>query len=363
MSNIIDVRISYEQQYQIWVGEGLAKPFIDFCSERYPSQKIFVAIDEKVDSLHHDRVDEMCRQYFDESHFIPIPEGEPSKSVSQWNKIVQQVLDRGVERNIPLLAVGGGVTGDVSGFAASSILRGIPLVHMPTSLLAMVDSSIGGKTGINHETGKNLIGAFYQPDAVFADITFLETLERKEWITGLAEILKYAAIREPGMFDELLDLTDHPFQPNKRWNKVITQSTHIKTEIVQQDALESGKRAFLNFGHTFGHALEKVAAYGSLSHGEAVFVGMLAATFFSRKQGNPVDEIRFEPFISLYKRQMKSLPTNIDRLIETMKTDKKVKDNTLRLILLNEWGSPYIYECTDYSRLQDAWEYALAQFN
>jgi len=362
MSKIIDVRISHEQQYQIRVGEGLARPFIDFCAERYPSLKIFVTIDEKVNSLHHDRVDEMCRQYFDESHFICVPEGEPSKSVEQWNKIVQQVLDTGVERSTPLLSVGGGVTGDLSGFAASSILRGIPLIHLPTSLLAMVDSSIGGKTGVNHRTGKNLIGAFYQPDAVFADTTFLKTLERKEWITGLAEILKYAAIREPTMFDEIRDLIEQPLSPNKRWNRIITRSARIKTKIVQDDALETGKRAFLNFGHTFGHALEKVADYGTLSHGEAVFAGMLAATFFSRKLGHPVDEVRFAPFISLYKQQMESLADNIDRLIETMKTDKKVKDKTLRLILLNDWGSPYIYECTDYSRLQDAWEYALAQF-
>ena len=363
MSNIIDVHISYKQQYQIRVGEGLKKSFVDFCSEQYSPQKIFVTIDDKVDSLHHDRVERMCQQYFKNVYFISIPEGEASKSVAKWNKIVDQALNIGLERNTPLMAVGGGVTGDLGGFAASSILRGIPLIHMPTSLLAMVDSSIGGKTGVNHETGKNLIGAFYQPDAVFSDVYFLETLEQKEWITGLAEILKYAAIRNPGLFDEIRSLTKESLSPDKRWIEIISQSAQIKTDIVQEDTLESGKRAYLNFGHTFGHAIEKLAGYGSISHGEAVFVGMIAATYFSKKLGHPVDEARFGSFLPLYKNQMNTLPKNIDQLIEIMKTDKKVKNNILRLVLLNDWGSPYIYECTDYSRLQEAWKYTLAQFN
>jgi len=363
MSNIIDVHISYKQQYQIRVGEGLKKSFVDFCSERYPSQKIFVIIDEKVDSLHHDRVEQMCRQCFENVYFTLIPEGEASKSVTQWNKIVDQVLNIGLERNTPLLAVGGGVTGDLGGFAASSILRGIPLIHMPTSLLAMVDSSIGGKTGVNHKTGKNLLGAFYQPDAVFSDVDFLETLEQKEWITGLAEILKYAAIRNPNLFDKIRSLTKKSLSPNNQWIDIITQSAQIKTDIVQEDTLEAGKRAYLNFGHTFGHAIEKLAGYGSISHGEAVFVGMIAATYFSKKLDYPVDEARFGLFLPLYKKQMNDLPSDVDQLIDIMKMDKKVKNNTLRLVLLNDWGSPYIYECTDYSRLQEAWKYALAQFN
>lgn len=362
MSNIIDVQISYGKEYKIRVGEGLSESFVDFCVEHYPSQKVFVVIDEKVDSLHHNRVQKMCAQYFKETHFLVVPEGEASKSVSRWNKIVDQVLKEGLERGTPLLAIGGGVTGDLGGFAAASILRGIPLIHMPTSLLAMVDSSIGGKTGVNHETGKNLIGAFYQPDAVFSDVDFLETLERKEWITGLAEILKYAAIRNPDLFAELELLSVNELLPNNQWAEVIRESAQIKTDIVQEDTLESGKRAYLNFGHTFGHAIEKLAGYGQISHGEAVFVGMIAATYFSKKLGHPVDDARFAPFIPLYKQQMKALPADVDQLIETMKTDKKVKNNTLRLVLLNEWGSPYIYECTDYSILQEAWKYALAQF-
>jgi 3-dehydroquinate synthase len=362
MSNSIDVSISLEKKYQIVIGKHLQESFHSFCSDHYSGDKIFVLIDEKVNSLYRERVEGML-DYFSDQHFIEIPEGESSKSVSQWNNVVDKILALGAERNTPLLAVGGGVTGDLAGFVASTVLRGIPLIHIATTLLAMVDSSIGGKTGVNHRTGKNLIGAFYQPDAVFSDIAFLKTLEQKEWITGMAEILKYAAIREPELFTELEELVHQPLTPKKSWAKIVEQSARIKTDIVQEDTLEAGKRAYLNFGHTFGHALENVSGYGSLAHGEAVFVGMIAATYFSSQLGHPVDDTRFVPFISLYQKQMASLPTDIDELIETMKTDKKTKNNTLRLVLLNEWGSPYIYKCTDYSKLQDAWEYALAQFN
>lgn len=363
MSNIIDVQITHEQKYTILVGEGLENSFADFCSECYSGDQLFVMIDEKVNDLYRNRIEKMCHSVFEDIHFLIVPEGESSKSVSQWNDSVNLLLKKGLERNIPLLAVGGGVTGDLGGFVAASVLRGIPLIHMPTSLLAMVDSSIGGKTGINHQTGKNLIGSFYQPDVVFTDITFLETLEQSEWITGMAEILKYAAISNPDMFNELQIMVSEPLEPNDRWLKVIRQSARIKTDIVQQDALEAGKRAYLNFGHTFGHALENVMGYGKISHGEAVFVGMIAATYFSAQLGHPVDDTRFEPFISLYNGQMSSLPTEIDPLIKAMKTDKKVKNNIIRLVLLNKWGSPYIYECIDNSRLQEAWTYTLAQFN
>lgn len=363
MSNIIDVRIAHQQQYAIHVGQGLGQPFAEFCNEQFSGNKVFVIIDEKVNTLHGSRIEKMCQPVFSDIHFLEVPEGEASKSLSKWQELVDKILKVGVERNTPILAVGGGVTGDLGGYVAASVLRGLPLLHMPTSLLAMVDSSIGGKTGINHATGKNLIGAFYQPQAVFADVSFLETLEQQEWITGMAEILKYAAIRDPDIFDELKILMGNRLHPNERWEQVIRRSARIKTDIVEEDALESGKRAYLNFGHTFGHALEKVAGYGAISHGEAVFVGMIAATFFSQKLGHPVDDVRFESFVSLYQQQMNPLPNDVEKLVEAMKSDKKVKNKKLRLVLLNDWGSPYIYECSDPSTLHDAWKYSLAQFN
>lgn len=358
----IEVAISLEDHYRVQVGQNTGEELRSFCSEHYSPEKIIVVIDEKVDHLHGKKIQAMCDDYFRNILWLKVPPGERSKSLSQWQLLVSRILEDGVERGTPLLAVGGGVTGDLAGFVAASTLRGIPLIHMPTTLLAMVDSSIGGKTGLNHATGKNLIGAFYQPDAVFADVQFLQTLEQEEWITGMAEVIKYAAIRKPELFDQLTSLIKSIPEPDERWIKVVSDSVRIKTEVVEEDVLEAGTRAFLNFGHTFGHALEKVAGYGSITHGEAVFAGMIAATYFSRQLGHPIDDIRFNPFLPLYKRQVQSLPSDIGALIEAMKADKKVKNNTIQLVLLKEWGSPYIKPCTDLSKLEEAWQYTLAQF-
>lgn len=362
MSNIIDVCISLDQEYQIAIGQQLAKTFKAYCEAHYNRDRIFVLIDENVNRLHGEKVNKMVSD-FEHIHLIEIPEGESSKSVRQWNNITNKILEIGIERSSPILAVGGGVTGDLAGFVAATVLRGVPLIHMPTTLLAMVDSSIGGKTGVNHTTGKNLIGSFYQPDTVFSDITFLETLEQMEWITGMAEVLKYAAIRNPKLFEVIEELIHQPLIPKKRWVEVVEESARIKADIVQEDALEADKRAYLNFGHTFGHALEKVSGFGEITHGEAVFVGMIAACHFSQELGHTVSDARFSPFLSLYKKQISPLSVDIEKLLEAMKSDKKVKDNTIRLVLLKEWGSPYLYKCEDDSLLQKSWSYTLDKFN
>lgn len=361
MSQVIRTNIEYSKNYAIHIGENLEAEFTEFCNRCYSPRKIFVVVDERVDNLHHQKIQSMCGAFFRNIQFLTIPEGETSKSVSEWSKIVDRILKEGVERGTPLLAVGGGVTGDLAGFAAASILRGLPLVHLPTSLLAMVDSSIGGKTGVNHTSGKNLIGAFYQPDAVFADIDFLETLEQKEWINGLAEILKYAAIRNPGLFERLESMVEEPFTPSDEWIEVITESAKIKVDVVEEDTLEAGKRAFLNFGHTFGHALENILGYGDISHGEAVFVGMMAARHLSEKLGFKINKARFDTFLPLYSTVKDSLPKNSRKLVDAMKTDKKVKNNIIRLILLEEWGQPFIYECDNHDVLYEAWDYALTE--
>ncbi len=363
MSHSIDVSVSLNKRYSIHVEKNVEKAFFDFCSDRYSKEKVILVVDEKVYELHETKIESICSRYFENLFVLKVPQGESSKSLSQWQQLVNEILAEGVERNTPLVAIGGGVTGDLAGYVAASVLRGIPLIHLPTTLLAMVDSSIGGKTGLNHDTGKNLIGAFYQPDAVFSDVEFLETLEQSEWITGMAEIIKYGAIRSPELFNQLETLNDNLSADDEEWIEVIRESARIKTDIVQEDTLEAGKRAYLNFGHTFGHALERVAGYGSISHGEAVFAGMIAATYFSKELGHPVDDTVFTPFMSLYKQQIRSFPTQPDKLIEAMKTDKKVKNNIIQLVLLKEWGSPYIKPCTDLSKLRAAWKYTIDQFN
>ena len=355
MSRITKVPVSVDRSYNVHVGNNLWKVFRNFCSDHYSSHKLIVLIDEEVRRLHGERVQHECEAYFKEVLTIPIPQGEESKSIAMWNKILDKLLEEGVERTTPLLAVGGGVTGDLSGYVAASVLRGIPLIQMPTTLLAMVDSSLGGKTGVNHPVGKNLVGAFYHPDAVFADTDFLNTLPDEEWINGLAEILKYGAISRPSVFEHAAACVDSGFSSSDSWTDLIRQSASIKINIVKEDTLESGVRAYLNFGHTFGHALEKNAGYGTISHGEAVFIGMLAAQKASRMLGAKLNGEHFEPFIDLYPVKPEITSLNVDELIETMRRDKKVENGKIRLILLKEWGSPYIEKCEDQQLLADAW--------
>lgn len=332
--------------------------FRRFCGERYASSRLLLAVDEEVNDLHGEAVRRECGRLFGECVTAVVPEGERSKSVEEWRRLTDVFMESGPERGTPLLAVGGGVTGDLAGFAASTLLRGIPLIHMPTTLLGMVDSSVGGKTGVNHAAGKNLIGSFYQPAAVFAQFRFLRTLPEEEWVNGLAEMLKYAAIRQPELFEELRLAAGEGFGVSDRWGDLVFRSARIKGEIVEEDTLESGRRAFLNFGHTYGHALEKIAGYGNISHGEAVFLGMIAATRASEKLGAPVDPARFGPFLSLYRAPYGRYSNRTDELMEAMKRDKKVKEKELRLVLLDRWGEPRLYRAPDARLVEESWNYA-----
>ena len=363
MSHTIKVSTSAQASYPIQVGQDLWEDFNTFCQAQYSPQKLFIIVDKKVWSFHSAVIEEGCRAFFNEVEVFEVPEGEQSKSLEQWNKLVDAALQSGIERSTPILAIGGGVVGDLAGFTAASVLRGVPLIHMPTSLLAMVDSSIGGKTGINHSTGKNLVGAFYQPEAVFADIGYLATLERKEWINGLSEMLKYAAIEEEDLFKRLDKEIQKELKPSGEWAQLISDCARIKTKVVEKDTLESGVRAYLNFGHTFGHAIEKYAGFGGISHGEAVFLGMLAAVFASNQTGAAIDDARFDPFLPLYELERHDQNFEISELIDLMGRDKKVKEGIIRLVLLNDWEDPYIYDCEDKDLLTEAWKFAFKKLN
>lgn len=358
MLHTIDVKSHSKQDYPIHIASSIWEEFRQFCSRHFSDRQLVIIIDEKVHKLHGETISRECKRLFSNCRFYPVPEGEQSKSQDQWQRLVDGILNDGVERGTPVLVVGGGVTGDVGGFTAASVMRGLPLLHMPTSLLAMVDSSIGGKTGINHTTGKNLIGAFYQPKAVFVNVDFLNTLEPKEWINGLGEVIKYGAISDPALLDRTEKLIKEGFQPSDGWADLIAKCATVKAEIVQKDTLESGVRAYLNFGHTFAHALEKKAGYGKISHGKAVFIGMLAALYASAERGADVSEARFASFLPLFKVDLNSQQADITQLVALMKRDKKVKQGTIRLILLNDWGAPYIYKCNEMHLINRAWKHA-----
>lgn len=321
------------------------------------SDTVFLFIDENVYKYHKSKIEEYFYDQDLKTHIKIVPRGEASKSVSFWSESLDFLLQNGVRRNTPLVAIGGGVTGDVAGFVAATALRGIPLIHVPTTLLAMVDSSIGGKTGVNHNTGKNLIGSFYQPVRVIADIDFLDTLPGNEWVNGLSEILKYGAIEDDSIFEESeLFFSENPAQKNSdKLIRLISNCIQIKADIVRKDEFESGIRAFLNFGHTFAHALEKACGFEKISHGEAVFLGMLAAEKLSKLSGYTLNGNKFDKFRSLYSYRVSKEELSYKDLIYYMQSDKKRTDNDLKFVLLKNWQHPVVETVKNEHHLQEAW--------
>lgn len=282
-----------------------------------------------------------------------VPAGESSKNWDQAGILLDGLLRSGVRRGTPLVAVGGGVIGDLAGFVASACLRGLPLIHVPTTLLAMVDSSIGGKTGVNHATGKNLIGAFYQPEVIVMDTDLLATLPEREWRCGLGEVLKYGMISDPSLLDVDYSSADVD------WPSIISKSARFKVRTVEEDELEQGIRAYLNYGHTFGHALEAVTGYTRYAHGEAVFIGMLAAARFGQLLGHRVDPDVLLRHAPLFKLNTEGLDVRIPEVMSAMFMDKKIKGSAIRFILVDPIGSPFIQEMDAPDLIEQAWRFAL----
>jgi 3-dehydroquinate synthase len=275
---------------------------------------------------------------------ITIPAGEKSKSLKCVQYCYDQLAAQRLERKSFIVALGGGVVGDLAGFVAATYLRGIPFVQIPTTLLAQVDSSVGGKTGVNLRAGKNLVGAFYQPRLVLCDLDTLKTLPEREFRAGLAEVIKYGIIFDAKMFAQLEhDLPKILKRDSKILSQVIARCCEIKAEVVSQDEMESGLRAILNFGHTIGHAIENSSGYGKFLHGEAISIGQVAAAKLSQKiLGLPQRDV--ERIKNLFQRA--GLPTQIQlnsnqrkKLFAAMLLDKKVSGGEIRFVLARKIGS------------------------
>ena len=275
-------------------------------------------------------------------HRIDIGDGEEFKSLRTFESVINELIAKKHNRTSTILALGGGVVGDLAGFVAASYQRGIRYVQVPTTLLAQVDSSVGGKTAVNHKEGKNLIGAFYQPSEAVIDVSTLTSLPLKTYLEGLAEVIKYGVIYDREFFDWLesnrqsLLNRDHDALVS-----AITRSCQIKAEVVEIDERESGLRAILNFGHTFGHAIETYLGYGKLLHGEAVAIGMcLAANLSARiKLCSWEDAERVQALVESYNLPI-NMPPDLepDAMIEIMKLDKKVRDERIRFVLMKSIG-------------------------
>ena len=281
---------------------------------------------------------------------IKLPDGEEYKNLESVNKIISECIQMGMHRDGAIIAFGGGVVGDIVGFAAASYMRGVNLIQIPTTLLAMVDSAVGGKTGVNHAKGKNLIGAFHQPAAVFCDTDFLATLPKREYHAGLAEIVKYGllGIDDKDFFAWLEKNAGELLNYKKRGNfalqEAISRSVKMKAKIVETDEREiSGRRALLNLGHTFAHAAENAAGYGTWMHGEAVAAGLVAAAKLSEKIAKfPAEDTK--RIIELLKKF--NLPVSFngietDKILRAMQTDKKFRSGAHYFILLKSIGDAY----------------------
>ncbi len=327
--------------------------------------RALVVTDDTVGPLHLDRLARALEGDGWHLEVATVPAGEGTKSVGEWSGLLDWALGLGIDRSTPVLALGGGVVGDLAGFVAASLLRGLPLVHLPTTTISQVDSAIGGKTGINHMEGKNLIGAFHQPRLVLADPSVLDTLPDRDYRSGLAEAVEHALISDAALarrleeeWDGLLGRDLEVAAP------LIRDSAAVKARVVSDDELEAGRRALLNFGHTFGHALEREAGYGALTHGEAVAIGMRAALHLSEslRLGHVADSLgAFEDADSLVRRLTPAAPDlEVNALIEAMRSDKKRTAAGLRFVVLEDVGSARLASDVPELWIRAAWTFALA---
>jgi 3-dehydroquinate synthase len=271
---------------------------------------------------------------------VLIPGGEAGKSLDTVSLIYDRLLSRRVDRNTPLIALGGGIVGDVAGFAAATLLRGVPFIQMPTTLLAMVDASVGGKTGVNHAVGKNMIGAFYQPTVVLADVATLTTLPDRELRAGLAECIKHDIIRDAEGFNRLEQSIERALNRDADYlTQLVAHNVNIKVRVVEADPYEHGERAHLNFGHTFGHAFEKVTDF-RLLHGECVSLGMMAASNLARDLGmlSGAAVARIKAVLQRAGLPVSGLDVSTDEVVAAMRSDKKVANDRIRLIVPDRIG-------------------------
>ncbi|MGD1007574.1 MAG: 3-dehydroquinate synthase [Ignavibacteriaceae bacterium] len=335
----IDVLLR-DSSYPILIGSGIL-PKLNGLLEKYKlNRNILFIIDEKVMEYHNKRIVNELYSYKGKMNCYVVKQGEKSKSYLELNKIYSFLLKNNYGRDSLIIAVGGGVTGDLAGYAAATFMRGIQLIHMPTTLLSMVDSSIGGKTGINFEDKKNMIGAFYQPKLVLIDSDFINTLPEREIISGLGEVIKYTYLADEKFFLYVLENLDKAYKNNdKVLGQFIYNSVAIKAEVVSRDEKESGLRKILNLGHTFAHSFETNLKF-KIKHGEAVIAGIISALFLSQKTGLISDQ-DLKYYLSLplkVKLPLQLKKPGIENLYNVMLHDKKNREGKIKFVLVSGPG-------------------------
>ena len=329
-----------ERAYPIHIGRGLLGR-ADLILPHLKTQRVAIVTNEVVGPLYLERLRAGLEDAGVRTAAVVLPDGEAHKDWETLARIFDMLLAERCERSTTLVALGGGVVGDMGGFAAACYQRGMPFIQVPTTLLSQVDSSVGGKTAINHPLGKNMIGAFYQPRLVLADIDTLDTLPDRELSAGLAEVIKYGLIRDPGFLAWLeLNLDRLMARDTDALAWAIERSCRNKAEVVAADETEQGERALLNLGHTFGHAIETGLGYGEWLHGEAVAAGTMMAAELSRRLGwiDAAAVARIEVLLERARLPVWGPRFGVERYVELMSHDKKVEAGKLRLVLLRALG-------------------------
>ena len=334
----------YQNSYEVRIGADLLPRAGAWLRELGYSGKAVIITDDNVKDLY---ADDLYRDLTDAGFHVSVlevPAGEEQKTLESAGSLYEQLTEGYAERSTPILALGGGVIGDLVGFVAATYMRGVPLVQVPTTLLAQVDSSVGGKTAVDHGRLKNMIGAFYQPCLVVADVSTLKTLPEDELANGMTEVIKHAAILEAGLFDYLeMNIDEARARDAGVLEEIVTRNVRIKAGVVAQDEKEAGLRAVLNFGHTVGHAIEAVSGF-AIKHGQAVAIGMVTEAEISCRMGN-FDRDSVSRLRNLLVKA--GLPVavpdfDIDAVTTAMQHDKKVIANKIRFVLLDAIGEAYI---------------------
>ena len=351
-SNIVHIDLA-DRSYDIHIGSSLIDNDSLFAGLPKASSAVIVC-NTTVAPIYAKRLQAALQSRYKTIHHIVLPDGEAFKTWETLNLIFDALLGHSCDRKTTLFALGGGVVGDMTGFAAASYMRGVPFVQVPTTLLAQVDSSVGGKTGINHPLGKNMVGAFYQPQLVLCDLSTLTTLPTRELSAGLAEVIKYGPIADMAFFDWIEANIDALLSREPAaLAHAVKRCCEIKAWVVSQDEREGGLRAILNFGHTFGHAIEAGLGYGEWLHGEGVGCGMVMAAHLSQRLGL-VDRAFVARLTALIQKA--GLPTiapildakdNAGRYLELMRVDKKAEAGEIKFILINQPGHCLVQTAPD----------------
>lgn len=355
MMKIVDIRLT-DKSYKIYIGSDLLGQIGYLLRQVVDGDRVIMVTNPLVRRLYGNSIKKSLNNYGFEVIVLEISEGEEQKSLQNSSKLYGELSNCHAERSTPILALGGGIIGDLTGFVAATYLRGVPFIQIPTTILAQVDSSIGGKVAVNYNQFKNKIGTFYQPKLVVSDIVTLHTLPTREFVSGLAEIIKHAVIWDKNLFDYIEENVDRIKTSNDDdvLEELVFRAIKIKANIIEQDEKDLDLRNILNYGHTIGHAIETLSEF-QMKHGEAVAVGMVAAGRISNKMGmlSKSELNRMKDVIEKAGLVTKVPEVDIAQLIKTMKHDKKVLAGKIRFVLLNSIGKAIMSDGVPLSLVEE----------